>query len=178
MNKMESYGALRYLRVTIAGILCISLLPAEESGSRVVRKREKETLGQENIGIPMLDSKRTVAGERDFCDIILIMNNIMDFIKKMNDFYIKRGYTVTKSSLMGGVQYNVHRNNHVFFVHISVYKSKNKLMVQPGMNSENDLISWLHDYTHILSTGTSCIKIGDTSPNCCAIQALAMSPKV
>ena len=111
--------------------------------AKAKRKKIKEQVGKTNLNIPTLDT-RYINGQGEFCDSIIWSDGIEVWDKVMCEYYMQRGYTITDSELNHGRKRTVKRGNYVCIV-ISIWPKSNKLMVQPGNEDSDNLLTWIAD---------------------------------
>lgn len=127
-DKAEAFG---YNNVCVAGVNCIKLLgdtpvsPKDKSE----RKREKYKVGAENPDTPMLDTKTSNNGTKEYCDIIVYTLNTQAWDEALTQHYENLpSYKVDSRDISGGVLRSVSCNNEAY-VSVTLYGSTNKFMV-------------------------------------------------
>ena len=135
---------------TVRGTQCIIWKCKQNTtkGKKNLLKKEKDQLGRENPNVPIVDTRYS-GSRKEICDIIVYSRNLDKWEKAIEQYYgnrvmcteiINSGYQRTITQEKGGD----------VFVVISFYKT-NKFMVQPGDQEESHLLSFLKEFSSLLS---------------------------
>ena len=113
---------------------------------KTVRRNAKEIIGPKCKNMCMLDSKRSKHSTLEYCDSIMICDNMEKWDNAMSELYFESGYEVDAISL----KHN-HKGHHKMlgtpFVTVNAWPEKHKLMVHGGNISQESLIQWIGHMT-------------------------------
>ena len=149
--------ATNYQWVTVQGVKCIVLTASSEGLShreKRVLKKLKNKLGEDNLDTPILDTKQC-GPHREYCDIILYTNNVEKWEKSLTKAFITCRQ-ITKKLPAGNYQIIVSNeaDSGTLFT-ACIYPTSKKIMIQPGMCEEGNLLRVLKKIPDMLSNTES-----------------------
>lgn len=121
------------------------------------RKKVKEGLGATVKDTPMLDSKLTKHGQKEFCDAIVYTDNIVAWEKAFTENYEEKGFTSIRKDISGGFQLQWRKGESI---HVSITFYRSKFMAQPG---EESIIEWIKTFSQLKANLFSVENLDDTS---------------
>ena len=139
-----------YSIASVNGVDCIAWefrSPNPNSSSRQEtdrRKKIKDAVATYNPDVIMLDS-RSCGARREYCDALMYSTHIDLWVKLFHEYYENNVDTcsVVENDLgNGSAQYTWIEGDHPL-ISMTVYPSKKKILVQPGMQLEKNLINWI-----------------------------------
>ena len=119
--------------VQVNGVKCIiwDVVDAQDDPcSR--RKRLKDTVRED---VPMLDTKIGKGGHREYCDAIIVTNDVSKWEEYMVDQYSPPTYECIRKPYgrKDSISYQLTwKSKSAIVISTIFYPNKNKLMVQPG----------------------------------------------
>lgn len=155
-----------YKRIKVQGVECIVWLYNTNSENlsnsvKRARKKEKDEVGGRNLDVPMLDTK-TVRNSRQYCDLIMITNNLTAWEAAVRNQFLSHHQTTRKIS--GGEQISLTcSKTGLPFITVTLYPGTKKIMIQPGQRSEANLLNWLGFYSDMLKIVTGSQQPSSTS---------------
>ena len=107
------------------------------------RRKVKDSIGADMKDIPMMDS-RLCSNGKEYCDAIVYTDTPDRLATALTDIYEADSHTTKRRTITGGYQLLWHKDD-ILSVSLSVFK--NKLMAQPGLNDQGNLLEWVSRFS-------------------------------
>lgn len=132
---------------TVRGTLCIiwnaKVNSSTTKSKKNILKKEKDQLGNENLNVPILDTK-CANQKKEICDILVYSDDLKKWEAALQSHYGIR--LMDPETICNGYQRVILDETHdKVFVTVNFYKT-NKMMVQAGDQKENNLLIFLKEY--------------------------------
>ena len=141
--------SVKYKWITVQGTNCIVWLYHTEcdglskSGKRA-RKKEKDELGLNYPEVPMLDTMLN-KNVRVYCYIIMVTHKLDLWEAVIRKQFLSHQQVTRKISGGEHIVFTRSDNNEPF-ISVNFYHGTTKIMVQPGLRQEENLLEWLKHF--------------------------------
>ena len=138
-----------YEDIVIDGVKCIKTVFVENNltsrKETARRKAVKDDIGLANKDTIILDSKSGKRGQSEYCNAIVYASNTDRWINGYSQKYASDGYKLKNKAVNGGTQHTWRNANSKTVITMTCYEAQSKIMVQPGLSGERDLLRWVAD---------------------------------
>ena len=140
-----------YQWCTVEGVKCVEWKAKTYDNSSTSKakqnkqnKKEKDKFGNDNREIPILDTRKSIAG-MEYCNLIIYTEDINAWEQAIRGQY--SAYEQHTEALQGGHQITIRRKDSgTLPIVVSVYPQNGKLMIQPGEEDEENLLEVLRGF--------------------------------
>ena len=152
-------------RVTHNGVSCLEVHCNSnmDNVSSKQRKRDKDTLGKNNLEIPLLDIRSGENDKKEMNDAIVYTERVKMWDEAIVRYYEDKGYIIESRDLNGGadVLRAISVQEDQPLVTISFYDNTQKFMIQPGNRNQDNIMLWLADFA-IVRKNVPALKVPNT----------------